>query len=122
MLNARILIAAALASAAIVSGAGVGTATAAPAGVNAIPCAEAQLPVDSPVFPVPRIAATPVSLPPGDTVELRMGVGAGIGAVLGGLAGLPFLVVGAIPGAIIGAGIGAGIGYISHTIADAYSH
>ncbi|WP_280334687.1 hypothetical protein [Nocardia wallacei] len=36
--------------------------------------------------------ATEVSMPPGDTVEVRTGLGAGIGAVLGGLAGLPFFV------------------------------
>ncbi|MFI6366748.1 hypothetical protein ACIBG0_28815 [Nocardia sp. NPDC050630] len=47
---------------------------------------------------------------PGDTIELR----AGIGAVLGALAGLPIFIIGAIPGALIGAGFGA----LSHIIAS----
>ncbi len=43
----------------------------------------------------------PVAMPPGDTVELRTGVGVAIG----GLAGLPFFVVGATPGAVISGSI-----------------
>ncbi|MEV0059835.1 hypothetical protein [Nocardia sp. NPDC050718] len=62
-----------------------------------------------------------VSLPPGDTIELRVGVGAAIGAVLGALAGLPFFIVGAIPGALIGGALGAGIGAMSWQIANQYA-
>ncbi|WP_146165195.1 MULTISPECIES: hypothetical protein [Nocardia] len=52
----------------------------------------------------PITTAQPIlCLMPGDTMELR----AGIGAIIGGLAGLPIFIVGAIPGAIIGAGMGA---------------
>jgi hypothetical protein len=62
----------------------------------------------------------PIRMPPGDTLELRTGVGAGIGAVIGALAGLPFFGIGAIPGAIIGGLLGAGIGALSWNIANAY--
>ncbi|WP_433713232.1 hypothetical protein ACQP2U_02740 [Nocardia sp. CA-084685] len=61
-----------------------------------------------------------ITMPPGDTVELRTGAGAVVGAVLGGLAGLPFFVVGAVPGALIGAALGALIGNVSWQIANAY--
>lgn len=47
---------------------------------------------------------------PGDTIELR----AGIGAVIGFLGGLPIFIIGSIPGALIGAGLGA----LSHVIAS----
>ena len=68
-----------------------------------------------------EVAVTLVALPPGDTVETRVGLGALAGVILGGLAGLPFAVVGAIPGAIIGALAGAGIGAASWDIANSYS-
>ena len=76
--------------------------------------------IDSSVAAVSTLPAHDAALPPGDTVELRTGVGAAIGAVLGGVAGLPFFVIGAVPGAIIGAVIGGVIGYASHGIATAY--
>ncbi|MGW5309843.1 hypothetical protein ACWEQ0_08195 [Nocardia thailandica] len=57
-------------------------------------------------------AGNPVAMcmMPGDTLELRAGIGAAIGAV----AGLPIFVIGAVPGALIGAGSGA----LSWWIAD----
>ncbi|WP_433660510.1 hypothetical protein ACQPW1_47610 [Nocardia sp. CA-128927] len=70
--------------------------------------------------PAPVTQAEPIRMPPGDTLELRAGVGAGIGVVIGGLAGLPFFGVGAIPGMIIGGLLGAGIGALSWNIANAY--
>ncbi|GGK53434.1 hypothetical protein [Nocardia camponoti] len=51
---------------------------------------------------------------PGDTLELR----AGIGAAFGGSAGLPIFIVGAIPGAIFGGAMGA----LSWWIADQQRH
>ncbi|MFB7878849.1 hypothetical protein ACFC06_26705 [Nocardia sp. NPDC056064] len=51
---------------------------------------------------------------PGDTLELRAGIGAAIGA----FAGLPIFIVGAVPGALIGAGSGA----LSWWIADQQRH
>lgn len=51
---------------------------------------------------------------PGDTLELRAGIGAAIGA----FAGLPIFIIGAIPGALIGAGFGA----LSWWIADQQRH
>lgn len=68
-----------------------------------------------------QIETTPVALPPGDTIEVRSGIGAAAGVILGGLAGLPFFVIGAVPGAIIGGLLGAGIGAASWNIANAYS-
>lgn len=67
-------------------------------------------------------ATTPAALPPGDTPELRTGIGAGIGVILGGLAGAPFFIIGAIPGAIIGGLAGAAIGNASWNIANTYSN
>ncbi|KAF0959640.1 hypothetical protein [Rhodococcus sp. T7] len=75
---------------------------------------------DSSAATVSALPATDAALPPGDTVELRTGVGAAIGGVIGGIAGLPFFVIGAVPGAIIGAVIGGAIGYASHGIATSY--
>lgn len=43
-----------------------------------------------------QIETTPVALPPGDTIEVRSGIGAAAGVILGGLAGLPFFVIGAL--------------------------
>lgn len=100
MLKATILIL--LAAVALLTGSGI--ATAAP-----------------PVSTVTQVVVEPVAMPPGDTMELRAGVGAGIGAVLGGLAGLPFFIVGAIPGALIGAALGAGIGAAGWAIGNAYA-
>ncbi|MET7770477.1 hypothetical protein [Nocardia sp. NPDC005366] len=51
---------------------------------------------------------------PGDTMELRAGIGAAIGA----LAGLPIFIIGAIPAALVGAGFGA----LSWLIADQQRH
>ncbi|WP_157172031.1 hypothetical protein [Nocardia higoensis] len=51
---------------------------------------------------------------PGDTLELRAGIGAAIGA----LAGLPIFIIGAIPAALVGAGFGA----LSWWIADQQRH
>ncbi|WP_043649687.1 hypothetical protein [Nocardia thailandica] len=51
---------------------------------------------------------------PGDTLELRAGIGAAIGA----FAGLPIFIIGAVPGALIGAGFGA----LSWWIADQQRH
>ncbi|MGW5440234.1 hypothetical protein [Nocardia asteroides] len=51
---------------------------------------------------------------PGDTLELRAGIGAAIGA----FAGLPIFIIGAFPGALIGAGSGA----LSWWIADQQRH
>jgi hypothetical protein len=83
--------------------------------------ASAQQSADSSAVSVSALPATDVAVPPGDTVELRTGIGAAIGGVIGGIAGLPFFVVGAVPGAIIGAVIGGAIGYASHGIATTYA-
>ncbi|MEU7630420.1 hypothetical protein AB0C34_10590 [Nocardia sp. NPDC049220] len=64
----------------------------------------------------PRVSYIKVCLPPGDTIELRTGVGAAIGAAIGALIGLPVFFVGAIPGAIIVGMIGAAIGASSYAI------
>lgn len=85
------------------------------------PAAVAQLPMPEPVSAPVAVPAEPMAMPPGDTLELRTGVGAVVGAVIGGLAGLPFFIVGAIPGAIIGGLIGAGIGAAGWHIANQYS-
>ncbi|GAA5044970.1 hypothetical protein [Nocardia callitridis] len=53
---------------------------------------------------------------PGDSIELRTGLGAAIGAVVGGIVGLPVFLVGAVPGAIIVGFIGALIGASSYAI------
>ncbi|MEU7769006.1 hypothetical protein AB0B25_28445 [Nocardia sp. NPDC049190] len=64
----------------------------------------------------PRVSYIKVCLPPGDTIELRTGLGAAIGAAVGALIGLPVFFIGAIPGAIIVGLIGAAIGASSYAI------
>ncbi|MEU4340142.1 hypothetical protein AB0H00_02555 [Nocardia sp. NPDC023852] len=64
----------------------------------------------------PQVSYVKVCLPPGDTIELRTGLGAAVGAAVGALIGLPVFFVGAIPGAIIVGLIGAAIGASSYAI------
>ncbi|MGW4326578.1 hypothetical protein ACWEKR_11870 [Nocardia sp. NPDC004573] len=64
----------------------------------------------------PQVTYIKACLPPGDTIELRTGIGAAIGAAIGALVGLPVFFVGAIPGAIIVGLIGAAIGASSYAI------
>lgn len=79
------------------------------AGVAAAEPAPAPAPVAS--APAPEVVA-PIAacMPPGDTIELRTGVGAVLGTTIGAIVGLPIFIVGAIPFAIIGGVLGAMIG------------
>ncbi|MFC9896891.1 hypothetical protein ACFVMC_24670 [Nocardia sp. NPDC127579] len=55
-------------------------------------------------------------MPPGDSLELRTGLGLVVGTTLGFIAGLPVFIFGSIPGAMIGAVIGAMAGSTSYAL------
>ncbi|WP_280397973.1 hypothetical protein [Nocardia carnea] len=80
-------------------------------GVAAAGPAPAPAPVPAPAAPGPEGAA-PVAacMAPGDSIELRAGLGALLGTGSGAIAGIPVFFVGAIPFGIIGGVIGAMVG------------
>lgn len=73
-------------------------------GVAAAEPAPAPAPAPGAVAPVAACMA------PGDTIELRAGLGALLGTGSGAIAGLPVFFLGAIPFGIIGGVIGAMVG------------
>lgn len=80
-------------------------------GVAAAEPAPAPAPVQAPDVPG-SAAASPIAacMAPGDTIELRTGLGAVLGTAVGAVAGLPIFIVGAIPLGIVGGVIGAMVG------------
>ncbi|MEU1982054.1 hypothetical protein [Nocardia sp. NPDC019395] len=80
-------------------------------GVAAAEPASAPAPAQAPDVPGSG-AAAPIAacMAPGDTIELRTGLGALLGTGSGAIAGLPVFFVGAIPFGIIGGVIGAMVG------------
>ncbi|MFI2336799.1 hypothetical protein ACH474_25750 [Nocardia rhamnosiphila] len=84
----------------------VGVAAAEPAPAPA-PVAPVQAPDAAGSGAVAPIAAC---MAPGDSIELRAGLGALLGTGSGAIAGLPLAIVGAIPLGIIGGVIGAMVG------------
>ncbi|MEV0249402.1 hypothetical protein AB0H76_22575 [Nocardia sp. NPDC050712] len=80
-------------------------------GVGGIAAAEplpAPTPVTAPAAPIAACMA------PGDSIELRTGLGVVLGTTLGAIAGLPIFLFGAIPGAVIGGLVGAMVGSTSY--------
>ncbi|MBF6077967.1 hypothetical protein [Nocardia beijingensis] len=85
------------------------------AAASAVP-ADRTEPIAAATSEPPQVTYIKACLPPGDTIELRTGIGAAIGAAIGALVGLPVFLVGAIPGAIIVGLIGAAVGASSYAI------
>ncbi|MEV0336130.1 hypothetical protein [Nocardia sp. NPDC050717] len=90
--------------------------TAGPAAAEATPPIPASAAPPAAILISLDAAGHPVAMcmTPGDTLEVRAGIGAAIGA----FAGLPVFIIGAVPGALIGAGSGA----LSWWIADQQRH
>ncbi|WP_280434616.1 hypothetical protein [Nocardia carnea] len=73
--------------------------------------AAAPAPVQAPDAPGSgAVAPIAACMAPGDSIELRAGLGALLGTGSGAIAGLPVFFVGAIPFGIIGGVIGAMVG------------
>lgn len=102
--------------AALAGSALIALGTAGPAAAEATPPVPASAAPSAAILISLDAAGHPVAMciMPGDTLELRAGIGAAIGA----FAGLPIFIVGAVPGALIGAGSGA----LSWWIADQQRH
>ncbi|MGV9924490.1 hypothetical protein [Nocardia rhamnosiphila] len=80
-------------------------------GVAAAAPAPAPAPVQAPDAPGSgAVAPIAACMAPGDSIELRAGLGALLGTGSGAIAGLPLAFVGAIPLGIIGGVIGAMVG------------
>ncbi|MGQ4617551.1 hypothetical protein [Nocardia sp. R7R-8] len=110
-MNARTKLAVTVVSALIATALTVGFAATA----SAVP-ADRTEPIAAATSELPQVTYIKACLPPGDTIELRTGVGAAIGAAIGALVGLPVFFIGAIPGAIIVGLIGAAVGASSYAI------
>lgn len=80
-------------------------------GVAAAEPAPAPAPVQAPDVPGSgAVAPIAACMAPGDSIELRAGLGALLGTGSGAVAGLPLFFVGAIPLGVIGGVIGAMVG------------
>jgi hypothetical protein len=103
-ISTRTVLGSVIAGLLIVGSGGVAAAAPAPAPAPVAPVQAPDVPGSGAMEPIAACMA------PGDTIELRAGLGAALGTAIGAITGLPIFFVGAIPFGIIGGVIGAMVG------------